>query len=648
MKQTTTQRASSQGIRGCVQKKLFHHMFDAVPGKYNILVCDVSATAVLNNCVQMDHLLEHNVTLVEDLMTQRQPIVSSAVLYFFDPTEETVKRLIDEWCEKHPYKEVHIFALGRTPDVHLQQLAKSQLAPRVCNFKDMLLDFFAPERLVFHFNMSSVFLKLLGAPSSPLRSNFMDVAATRLVSVIHTINDGLPIIRYQKRSSLCEEFAAVLHSKLSKLPHCAPEFAKQHHDGEDNTESPLLIILDRSFDTVTPLMHHRTYQCLLEDLTPLSGNMYEQTFDTRQGSKSTRQLSLDEEDPYWCRYRHRFFAECMEEIPAELKKLHEENPNLSSKRDNMSIAELGSAARLLPAFQKKQARLSMHVDICSKIIGIYREQRLAEVCEVEQDIAAERQPFKANLNHVRALVKDITIPRLVRLRLLLLFSATADTSEFPEMKKKQLIQEAGLEADAECFARLQQITSRVGWLGAGGDRKKAHSGKAESGDPFLSQAYRIMEAVARDKLDVTDYTFLNGHRSTACSAAASGKPPSGEGNKKSLRVSMKHGNVQLEKDVAGEAKSIEGAGDDANDASSAAALRRAAAKRGEVLDLGNSGGLVPLSRKQRIVLFVLGGVTFEEIRAAYEASKVYGREFIIGGTCLLRPNELVESLNEEN
>ena len=46
----------------------------------------------------------------------------------------------------------------------------------------------------------------------------------------------------------------------------------------------------------------------------------------------------------------------------------------------------------------------------------------------------------------------------------------------------------------------------------------------------------------------------------------------------------------------------------------------------------------------RVIAFVLGGVSFAEVRCGYEVMAAQGKEVIVGGTSVLRPSEYVDEL----
>ncbi|PWU88836.1 putative syntaxin binding protein 1 [Trypanosoma cruzi] len=70
------------------------------------------------------------------------------------------------------------------------------------------------------------------------------------------------------------------------------------------------------------------------------------------------------------------------------KKLHAYHPGLAQDVEpKANLVRLSSAVRALLKFRERQARLSLQIDICTRLVAQYWEKRLAEVREVEQDIA---------------------------------------------------------------------------------------------------------------------------------------------------------------------------------------------------------------------------------------------------------------------
>ncbi|PWV19853.1 putative syntaxin binding protein [Trypanosoma cruzi] len=136
-------REPSNGVCGCVRDYIFHQVLDAVHGSSKVFFCDAHAASALSCSLRLHDLMEHGVTLFEDPVTPRQPIISSPAPYFFAVEDASVSRVVEDWMAKVAYRDVHVFALGCTPHRSSQQLARARIAPRAMRFKDIMLDFTA-------------------------------------------------------------------------------------------------------------------------------------------------------------------------------------------------------------------------------------------------------------------------------------------------------------------------------------------------------------------------------------------------------------------------------------------------------------------------------------------------------------------------
>ncbi|KAK7194326.1 Sec1/Munc18 related protein [Novymonas esmeraldas] len=684
------------GLLGCVKQRIFADMLDPVAGEHNIMICDNKGAEILSTCIRMHDLMDHGVTLVEDLGMPRQPVLSSAAIYLIEPTEESVRRVMYDWQVKNTYREAHVFFTSPSSERLIQLMASEpRLVEAIKTLKDMLLDFAVPESLVFNLRMYGDIQKLF-PPDVALsggRENILGQVATRLVSVFFTIGAGVPTVQYQGSSRLAQQVARIFADQAAQASRTNPATFRMSSAATGTMdESPLLILVDRSFDAVEPLVHERTYQCLLNDLMPLENNVYQQTFEGRSGQEGTRSCPIDEQDPYWCQYRHKFFPVCLVELPKKLQDLMAANPALVAGMSKLNsagggtgnrLSDVGSAIRALPEFQERQAKLSVHIDICTKIMDRYKQQKLTEVCEVEQDIAAGRRPFKELYDSVHRMTADVSLPIGVRVRLVMLLIAGTNTREFSDAKRLMLLQEAGLSNEIDRCNALAMFISRLGQLpqdaaahgtngeagngrgggsggGNGGDkgpigslmrrslRSKAavrqdsnstisgsannRDGGNEGGptsDPYRNQAYLILNAAVNNSLSTSDFPVFN--------TGADGALGGGGGRGGSLG-----GALQQRRTGRGAGNAGNGGG-----GGGGAAVVFGSAVGGEgniMLDLGHEGQFALKSRR-RVVLFVLGGVTYGEVRAAYDVSQSAHVEAFVGGTSLLTPEIFLSTLS---
>ncbi|RNC52011.1 syntaxin binding protein 1 [Trypanosoma cruzi] len=76
-------REPSNCVCGCVRDYISCQMLNAVHGSFKVFFCDAHTASVLSCSLRPHGLMEHDMTLLEDLLTPRQPIMSSPALYFF-------------------------------------------------------------------------------------------------------------------------------------------------------------------------------------------------------------------------------------------------------------------------------------------------------------------------------------------------------------------------------------------------------------------------------------------------------------------------------------------------------------------------------------------------------------------------------------
>ncbi|PWV03206.1 putative syntaxin binding protein [Trypanosoma cruzi] len=190
------------------------------------------------------------------------------------------------------------------------------------------------------------------------------------------------------------------------------------------------------------------------------------------------------------------------------KKLRAYYPGLAQGVEpKANLVRLSSAVRASLKFRERQARLSLHIDICARLVAQYWEKRLAEVRKVEQDIAVGDKLLRKNLDGVRHLTRDAAMPRPVRLLLLPLLVAASSNDELTEAKKQQLLREGGLTPEAHLFASLEHVTRRAGSVQqystasaqSGRSTSASASNTATDEDPFLKHACMMIETAKRNK-----------------------------------------------------------------------------------------------------------------------------------------------------
>ncbi len=217
-------------------------------GQWKVLVLDKGSTRIISACCRMFDIMEEGVTLVENIEKARQPLPNLDALYFITPTEESIKKLTEDFRKtaQPQYNDVHLVFTSRVSDELMSKL-KTQvtLLQKVKTFKELNLEFLAIESHCFHFDAPETFGEIYGGLSDRSAQN-------RLVSKLLTTCVSLgefPAIRYQLGSMRSKQVAEGLQAELEKYQKLVSTFPSE----TDNRAT--LVIADRSFDLVSPFIH---------------------------------------------------------------------------------------------------------------------------------------------------------------------------------------------------------------------------------------------------------------------------------------------------------------------------------------------------------------------------------------------------------
>ncbi|KAL1529052.1 hypothetical protein AB1Y20_000015 [Prymnesium parvum] len=567
-----------------------------------VMLVDNFSVKLLSSAMKMSELLDENIQLVEnitmkdkdDQYLKRQPLPMMSACYFITPTVESVNRLLFDYRNKKTpmYGPIHLYFTSRLSESLLNKLKVSPCIKQIATFKELNLEFVLTEENVFHLlspqSLSTLFKPEESPADAEMKRQEHYKLATQLATLCATIGE-MPHIRHGT-SPVASSVSAVLQEKLDDMAGPGSSFPSRILS---DAERPTLLILDRSFDPLSPLLHEFTYQAMVHDLLPVHEDRYAYHYVTNNNAQQTKEVLLNETDPLWKRLRHMHIADLTTVLHAEYKKFLEANKttaNLNKRGGEQDLKAMSEGIKGMPKFQEETARYSLHIHVTSELVRKYNEGSLERIATLEQNMAtgedASKKPFRSALAELKALLSmtDLPMPlsEMDKMRLLMIYVITQEGIKSEE--RRQLMTLAGIQPEDQ-LTILALVNLGVAMMQASKRKPTTKKAAAQQDATYDVSRYvpplkRMMEELFSPGLPVSELPFT--------------RPPT----------------------------------DDAHRSKSAGAH-----------------GNAPASGR-RLIIFVLGGVTHSEMRSMYEVAKSTGRDIVIGGTEILSPSSYLLGLKQ--
>jgi syntaxin-binding protein 1 len=354
---------------------------------------------VVSAAVGMYDIMERKVTIVESLEKKRAPFPDMGAMYLLDPSASSVSAMIQDFAgAKVLYgNAVFLYFLGRLPDALLDQIkACKPLLKRLKGLVEVNIDFLAKEERAFTLDLRDSFASFYLRKG---HQQYEQAIADKLVTVCATLNE-YPHIRYKNSSNICTSLAATFHTKMDQFVKQNPSWwyhggpKNQSSTGAPQKERGTLLLLDRSGDALSPLMHDFTYQSMVHDLLTMEGDCitYQSEKADNPDETEKKDVLLDERDKLWVELRGKHIAQVIETLSERIRDITSSSTgNALNKKSggggNMSLSQMASALKALPEYREVMSKLSQHMHLSHECMDVFRAQNLLNLSELEQTLA---------------------------------------------------------------------------------------------------------------------------------------------------------------------------------------------------------------------------------------------------------------------
>ncbi|XP_069024792.1 LOW QUALITY PROTEIN: vacuolar protein sorting-associated protein 45 [Embiotoca jacksoni] len=385
-------------------KQYISKMIDNSGPGMKVLLMDRETTSMVSVVYTQSEILQKEVYLFERVESQnRDTMKHLRAICYLRPTKENVEHLIQE-LRRPKYSVYFIYFSNVISKSEIKALAEADEQEVVAEVQEFYGDFIAVNPHLFSLNLQGVARGRSWDPSMLSR------CTQGLTSVLLALKK-CPMIRYQLSSDMSKRLAESVKQIITK------EY--ELFDFRKTEVPPLLLILDRSDDAITPLLNQWTYQAMVHELLGLNNNRID--LSRVPGiNKDLKEVVLSaENDEFYANNLYLNFGEIGTNIKNLMEDFQKKKPKGQQKLE--SISDMKAFVDNYPQFKKMSGTVSKHVTVVGELSRLVAERQLMEVSEVEQELACQNDHSNAQ-QMVRRLLQNPRLSELDAVRLVMLYA----------------------------------------------------------------------------------------------------------------------------------------------------------------------------------------------------------------------------------
>lgn len=378
------------------------------------MILDDFTTGVISSGYTKSEMLLREVFLFEQIDTifesiERLNHVKCIVI--LRPTKDNIERLCRELGRPH-YRTYNVYFTNRIGATTIEKLAEADETEVVRCVLEIPLDFQPIQPFLFH-------LKIINKTFNLATNNWLPESLKRstdgLVSALIALQVN-PLIRYQTQSPLCK----VLAEKVSNQMRNESIMNKPWRRVAPVDCKAVLVIIDRRYDLITPIVNKWTYYPLIHELFDIKQNRIDLTNTPDRRPKDPKEMLISlENDQFFDENYHKSYGE----LGVTLKSAVENLRTVTKSHDKLDTME--DMKRFIdeyPETRRYASNLHCHVFLMSELTRLVTTHNLMAVSECEQELACNMTSHSEILKKLKQLVPSTTIRPIDALRLVSLYT----------------------------------------------------------------------------------------------------------------------------------------------------------------------------------------------------------------------------------
>jgi len=329
-------------------------------------------------------------------------------LCFVRPSPDSIQFLIDELREPK-YGEYNIYFSNIIRKSSLERLAEADDHEVVKAVQEYFADYIVINPDLMSLNLAYPKQSIWSHSPDLWDSDALQRSTQGIIALLLSLKKK-PLIRYEKNSLMAKKLATEVRYQLTQ--------EEQLFDFRRTDTPPILLILDRRDDPITPLLTQWTYQAMMHELLGIFNGRVDLSYidDIRPELKEIA-LSQDQ-DPFFKKNMYQNFGD----LGGNIKEYVEQYQ--ARTKSNMQIDSIADMKRFVqdyPEFRKLSGNVSKHVALVSELSRRIETESLLDVSELEQSLVCSDN-HTSDLRILQQLLQSPKIPPSNKLRLVALYA----------------------------------------------------------------------------------------------------------------------------------------------------------------------------------------------------------------------------------
>ncbi|KIR58592.1 hypothetical protein I314_05431 [Cryptococcus bacillisporus CA1873] len=409
-------------VTKAVQTYLFK-MISQVPGM-KVLLLDSHTTPIVSLVTTQSELLSHEVYLVDRIdNNSREALNHLSCIAFLSPSNSSIEAMKTELA-KPRYGNYWLFFSNVLSKSQIEEMASVDELEVVKEVQEYFADYLAHYPSHWSLTQAALADGGDGPPNPPvylpsplhLPPPILNSHLNTILSVLLSLKKR-PVIRWERMSQAGRMLAQAVSGEMSQGKY-RDLFGFRGTQGP----SPLLLILDRRNDPVTPLLSQWTYQAMVHELFGITNGRVHLDSETKP---ELRDLILSPaSDPFYSETLFSNFGDLGASIASYVSSYQSRNAALTGGKSTNRLETVADMKRFVeeyPEFKRLGGNVSKHVTIVGELSKVVERDGLLEVSEVEQSLASQ-ESHAADLKSVMTLLGSSKVPPPNKLRLAILYA----------------------------------------------------------------------------------------------------------------------------------------------------------------------------------------------------------------------------------